>query len=81
VPRPNQDPCEQVFRSTTLVRRDHVAIAVDLAADHHRQRSLTGEQDLHQTKREVNELMRETLRNRRDGEPIAFFCECSDESC
>jgi hypothetical protein len=32
-------------------------------------------------KRQVNDLMRDGLGSRGDFEPIAFFCECSDESC
>lgn len=31
--------------------------------------------------RQVNDLMREGLRNRGPAEPIAFFCECDDPSC
>ncbi|MES1247342.1 MAG: hypothetical protein ABUS54_06695 [Actinomycetota bacterium] len=33
------------------------------------------------TKRRVNERMWDRLHGRCDDEPIAFFCECDDESC
>ena len=32
-------------------------------------------------KRQVNEVIREALRDFRDDEPIAFFCECGNERC
>ena len=33
------------------------------------------------TKRQVNEVIREALRDFRDDELIAFFCECRNERC
>jgi hypothetical protein len=33
------------------------------------------------TKRQVNDVIREALRDFRDDEPLAFFCECCDERC
>jgi hypothetical protein len=33
------------------------------------------------TKRQVNDVIREALRDFRDDEPLAFFCECRDGRC
>lgn len=37
--------------------------------------------DLDGAKRQVNDLMRDGLRQRGDREQIAFFCECEDQRC